>query len=297
MVEFDTTIAQLITQVFTEHLSSYSKPQERLFSAISKKEIIGNNKVLNRPISIPDTIVSLEKDWEDRRKEANRESQTLAAYKLFKGFTIKDDDFNAQNAAKHAEDSAEMMIDALETMFAVGTTEKYNVYGVADYPNATAGTINRPEIAYNDTTAGDWATVANMRSDVIKCIAGLETKGFHGPFGMIAPTLVKPMVAEVMANTATSVGQWLNSTIGIPVFYSQYVDADATKDAFDAFVIDLKKCHLFMGAMNTKFFYSNEKHANMYDFEIRAVPAFDPIHDGTEWMKGVARLAARDWSD
>ena len=293
----DTDFAVIVTDFFKEQMSTFAAAPNSILNSMSQKPIQKGKRTVSRTIQDPETIVHGSKTWDGRRAKKVTLRQNVDTINLGDGLEIPRDEFNAdpEGARIHVRDTGIIFNNALEKSTIEGLSTIAIARGISDFPNGTAGTINRPEIAYNDTTAGRWDTVANFRSDVIKSIVGLTQKRFYGPKLMLAPEIVRPMLTEVIANTAIPVNQWMLSTIGIPIAFSPFVHEGATKDDFNVYIIDTSKVHLGISPILFDAWYEQKDHAYYWDWELDMAPLFDPLYDGTEYLKGVARLDARDW--
>lgn len=293
----DTSFATIVTDFFKTQLSTFAAAPNSILGSVSQLPIMAGKETVDRKIQDPETIVHASKTWDGRRAKKVTLKQNVDAINLGDGLEIPRNEFNAdpEGARIQVRDTGMIFNNAVEKTLIEGVSTIAIARGISDYPSGTAGTINRPEIAYNDTTAGRWDAPANFRSDVIKSIVGLVKKRFYGPKLMLAPDIVKPMLTEVIANTAVSVDQWMKSSIGIPIAFSPFVHEGATKDDFNVFIIDTSKVHLGISTMNFDAWYEQKDHAYYWDWEVTMAPLFDPLFDGTEYLKGVARLDARDW--
>lgn len=296
----DTDYAITVSQIMRTQLSTYSQTQDRLFGKVSIQGITYGQTGIYRPIADPDQKVSISRTFQGAETDlAEKLVQHLDLVNISDRLSIPRHDFagDAANAALHVSAHSQILMDGLEKLFIEGVSTTALAYGVYDYPNATGGTVNRPEMAYVDGTDGDWSTTSNMRSDLIKCIAGLTLKKFYGPYLLLAPSACRPMFAEVIANTATSTSTWIKSNLGLDIAFSPFVHEAATKDDFNLVLIDRSKVHMGMTNILMDSFYNDDKHAYTYDWEVFCTPLFDPLWDGTEYLKGVAMMDLRDWND
>jgi hypothetical protein len=295
----DTSFATLVTAYFREQLSTFSASPFSILGSVSTMGIPYGKETVDRIVQDPGTIVHASKQWDGRRKLKVTLKQNVDAINLGDGLMISRQEFasDPEGSMIHVRDQGRNFRDAIEATLVEGVATIAIARGIADFPDGTAGTINRPEIAYNDSTAGDWSTISYLRSDIIKSITGLQLKGFYGPYLLIAPVIVKTMITEVIANTAVPVSTWIANSIGIPVAFSPFVHQTATKDDFNCYIIDASKVHIGLSDIMFDAFYEQKDHAYYWDWECYMAPLFDPLYDGTEYLKGVARLDARDWSD
>jgi hypothetical protein len=295
----DTSFATIVTDFFKVQMSTFAAAPNSILNSMSQLPIAKGKRTIDRIVQDPETIVHGSKTWDGRRAKKVTLKQNVDTINLGDGLEIPRDEFNAdpEGARIHVRDTGIIFNNAIEKTTVEGISTIAIARGIADFPNGTAGTINRPEIAYDNTTAGDWKTVANFRTDVIESMVGLTLKRFYGPPLMLAPEIVRPMITELIANTAVPVSQWMKSTIGIPIAFSPFVHEAATKDDFNCYIIDTSKVHLGASVVLFDAWYEQKDHAYYWDWEVDMTPLFDPLYDGTEYLKGVARLDARDFSD
>ena len=294
----DTSFADTLTKFFITEISTFSDAPDSILGNINKLSCSYGQLHITRPIADPYTDVKIQRKWEVERRDTPKIVQDLDLYSVGNGIEIPRVDYagDPNNVQIHVANQGAVFRNGIEKLFVEGSSVAGSrIYGVADYPNATAGTINRPEMAYFDTTAGAWSGAANIRDDLIDATMGLQIKKFYGPYALLAPTIVKTMITEVIQYTATPTKQWINNTFGMPVLFSPFVHEGAAKTDFNCYLIDLSKAHLIMSPVQADAYYVNKDHAYMYDWEVYATVAFDPLYDGTEYLKGVAALDARAW--
>lgn len=296
----DTDFAVTVAQIMRTQLSTYSQTQDRMTGKVSILPLTYGKTSIYRPIADPDQTVHVDRTFGGTPTDmAEKIVQHLDLVNISDRLAIPRVDFagDPANAAMHVSAHSSILMDGIEKFFIEGTSSRVLSYGVYDFPDGTSGTVNRPEIAYNDTTDGDWSTTSNIRSDLIKSITGLTLKKFYGPYLMLAPSACRPMFAEVIANTAVPTSAWIKNTFGLDIAYSPFVHEAATKDDFNIVIIDRSKVHIGLSQIFMDSYYADQSHAYMYDWEVYMSPLFDPLYDGSEYLKGVARLDARDWND
>jgi len=299
-----TTWATIVTQFFKEQLSTFASSPESILGSVSTLPLEYGKSTGSRKIQDPDTIVAQGREFNPNRGMKVTEVQQLDFINLSDGLQIPRADFAAdpEGARIHVQDTGTIFRNSIEKTFIAGASSRTLCYGVEDYPSGTGGTINRPEMCYVNATSGDWATIANIRTDLIESIAGMIQKRFYGPKLMLVPSLVRPMFSQLIAQAGTSGPQastanYIVNTLGLPIAYSPFVHEAATKDDFNIFIIDTSKVHLGISPAMFDAYYVNKDHAYYWDWEVYMTPLFDPLYDGTEYLKGVARLDARDWND
>ena len=297
--DLDTAWGTLVTDFIRQQLSTYSAPDDSILRSISTIPISYGKRTGQRTIQDPDTIVKVGREFDPDRTKKVTWTQNLDYANISDSFVVPRAMFasDPEGTRIHVRDMGKNFRNGIEKLFIEGASVNVITRGVADYPSGTAGTINRPEMGYVSTTAGDWDKTAKSRTDIINSIAGLIAKRFYGPHLILAPSIVKPMLTEVIANTATPLNQWVKSSAGIQVAYSPFVHEAATKDVFNVYIIDTSMVHIGLSVTMMDAYYVNKDHAYYWDWEVYTVPMFDPLFDGTEYLKGIAQLAARDWED
>ena len=144
------------------------------------------------------------------------------------------------------------------------------------------------------TTAGAWTTPANMYEDFASLDAALVDKNFHGERVLLAPTRVRPYLNTVMTSTTTPYSYWISTIGGYPVIYSEWVDADASKDAYDIYMVDRNSFDLFSTPMTVRGFFDNNTEDFVWHWKTRAYLLARPLNDGTDWLKGIVKCTV-DW--
>jgi len=296
---YDTDFAVTVAQIMRTQMSSYSVTQDRLMGKVSIIPLTYGNTSIYRPIADPDQYVVLDRTFQGAPTDlAEKLVQHLDLVCLSDRLAIPRVDYAGDNAnaAMHVSAHSQIFLDAIEKNFIEGAAAKVLTYGVYDYPGVTTGTVNRPEMAYNDTTAGAWSTTANIRSDLIESLGGLVAKKFYGPYLLIMPSLARPMMSDVLANTATSTATWIKDNFGVPIAYSPFMHEAAVSTDFNCVIIDTSKVHLGLSNIMMDSYYDDSRHSYNFDWEVYTSALFDPLFDGTDYMKGVARLDARTWT-
>ena len=300
--DMDTTWSTLVTHFIREQTDTFAPASDSILQYIKLISVAYGKKTSQRPVQDPDTIVKIGKEFNSRRSQIVTHTQNLDLANVSKGYQIPRATFanDPEGARIHITDAGSVFREGLEKLFIEGASVNVVTRGVSDYPNGTTGTINRPEMAYDGgagASSGDWSTTANIRADIIEGLQGLILKRFFGPYIILAPTIVRPMLTEVISNTAVPINQWVKSSAGVNVAFSPFVHEAATKDDFNFFIVDINSLYLAITATMLDFWYEKKDHAYYWDCEVYAVPMFDIRFDGTDYMKGVARFDARDWSD
>lgn len=294
----DSTWSTLVTDFIKVQLSTYSAAPDSILGNISTIPVSYGKRTTQRTIQDPDTLVHVSREFQPHRAPKVTEPQNLDLANLSDSFVVPRADFAAdpEGVRIHVRDTGANFRNGIEKLMMEGSTVNVVTRGIADVPGVTGGTINRPELQAIATT-GDWSTTANMRADLINALAALIATRFYGPYLILAPSIVKPMMSEVIANTSTPIAQWIKSGVGVNIAYSPFVHEAATKEVFNVYVIDTSKVHLGISQVMMDAYYVSKDHAYYWDWEVYCVPMFDPLYDGTEYLKGVASILSLDWED
>ena len=296
--DMDSTWSTLVTDYIRKQLSTYSAPSDSILANISQIGVKYGAKTTQRTIQDPDTIVHVSREFQPHRAPKVTEPQNLDLANLSDSFVVPRADFanDPEGVRIHVRDTGNNFRNGIEKLLIEGSTINVVTRGIADVPGVTGGTINRPELQATATT-GDWNVTANMRADIIAAVTTLIAKRFYGPHLILAPTIVKPMLSEVLTNTAVPMEQWIKSGVGLNIAYSPFVHEAATKENFNVYIIDTSKVHLGISSIMMDAYYVSKDHAYYWDWEVYCVPMFDPLYDGTEYLKGVASILALDFED
>ena len=296
----DTSYATLVTEYLQQQVSTFSQPQNSIMGRIRVQPITYGKETIDRKVQDVDTIVHGNKQFDPNRAPKVTLKQNVDCINLSDGFYITRQEMavDPEGANIHIRDTGLIFRNSIEKTLVEGISTIAIARGLEDYPSATAGTVNRPEMGYYEAGGGtDWNTTSAIRADIIDCLVGLKAKRFYGPYLILAPDIVQPMLTEVISNTAIPTNQWLKTSAGIEVAFSPFVHEAATKDDFNVYVIDTSKVSLGLSPIQFDAWYEKKDHAYYYDWECYMAPLFDPLYDGSEYLKGVAKLDARDWSD
>ena len=262
---------------------------------VNKFPIPFGNKQAQRALRTPDQRVQITKDLEYKDKGATRLTQVMDMPSISDSLRIDEEYYagDVVNAVGHVGDLFENFKDALAQFVYKGTTDPL-AYGIID-PGTNPGTLVRPEACTAVTTAGAWTTPGNSMADFMKMEAALIDKNFHGEKLVLAPTRLRPYLSYVLTSTTTPVSYWIDRIAGYPIVFSEWVDSDATEDAFDIYMVD-KSCYdLFMTPMSVRGFFDNNTEDFVWHWKTRAYMMPKPLHDGTEWKKGLVKCVV-DWN-
>lgn len=304
--DFNTSFAKTITQLMATELSSYSKSPDSLLGKIDVEDFIYGKQHISRPISDPYDDVTIDRRFAAPEQEAQKLMQDVDFACISKRLRIDNVDYNADpmNSANHVRDFMSIVKDGIEKFFIEGTSAKLTNYGLEDYPNTTPGSINRPEMCgYVSAAAADgWETPAHIRKQLIIATGSLIKKRFHGPHAILAPSIVRPMLTELISTgTPVSVNQWVSSTFGMPIIFSPFVHEGALDTDFNVYIVDLSKIHFGMSDLKVTAWYEQKDHAYLVDFEIFVSFLSDPLKyddkSTDEWYKGVYKLDAREYTE
>jgi len=292
--EFDTDFAKTVSTILATTLSSYSASPDSLLGNLDVIKIKYGDQHITRPLSHIWDDVMLDRRFNAPEQQADKLVQELDAVCLSKRLRIDRVDYAADpsNVANHVRDSLNVVRDGIEKYLIEGSSTRVTMYGLSDFPNATAGTINRPEVAGEAAVTGTWGTVANMQSDISDALVDLIADKFRGQAALLAPSIIRPAIAKQLASTAVPVKQWIENAIGLPIIFSPFVHEAATAADFNCYLVDLSKIHIGLSDLKVDSYYDQKDHAYFIDFEIYMCFLADPLHNGTEWVKGVALLDA-----
>lgn len=294
--DFDTSFAKTISQIMATELSSYSAPPDTLLGNIDVLPFGYGKQHITRPISDPFEDVMVDRRFNAPEQAMDKLVQDVDFVCISKRLRVDRVDYAAdpKNVANHVRDSLNIVKNGIEKYFMAGSSTRITMYGLTDSSGST-GTINRPELGGESAPTATWSTTANLRADMITKVGELIANRFYGPYALLAPSIVRPMIAEVIANTSVGVSEWIKSTIGIPIIFSPFVHEAATKADFNCYLVDLSKIHFGMSDLKVDSYYDNKDHAYFVDFEIYMAFLSDPLLNATEWVKGVADLLACSW--
>jgi hypothetical protein len=264
---------------------------------INKVPVPFGNKQAQRALRNPDQRVQIAKEVEYKDKYAARLPQVADMPAIFDSLRIDEEYYagDVVNAVGHVSDLFTNFKDALAQFVYTGSAVDPLAYGLLDYPDGTAGTVVRPEQVAPVSTSGAWTTPSNMFNDVSKLEAALIDKNFHGEKLLLMPTRVKPYLSAVMTSTTSPYSYWLSSIGGYPTMFAEWVDANATEDAFDVYMVERNSFDLFTTPMSVRGFFDNNTEDFVWHWKTRAYLLAKPKNDGTEWLKGQVKCVV-DWN-
>ncbi|MCP4648659.1 MAG: hypothetical protein GY853_01080, partial [PVC group bacterium] len=265
---------------------------------VNKINIPFGNKIFQRNIRTPDQRIQIAKEVEYKDKDATRVPQKVDMPALFDSLRIPEEDYAADvaNAVGHVSDLFENFQDGLANFVYTGTAVAPLTYGLLDAGAGTGSTtVARPDKITDVTTTGKWDVQAAMFEDIGTAEANLINKGFFGPKRLLMPTIIKPMLSHVMTSTRTPYRDWIHDIAGYPITFTDLVDPDAALTAFDVVMVDENAFDLATTPLKVRGFFDNNTEDFVWHWKTRAYLVARPKHDGTDWQKGVCKIAQVDW--
>ncbi len=230
-----------------------------------------------------------------QEKHASVNYDTIDLRCLFDSMEIERSDKAANPAIweKFGQDKAKIFLGGLNTTLWAGFADVPIVYGMT--VSGEAASRKSPYWITPITAGGTskpWYTTANARAEIIAAEIALKAKGFEGPFHGVCPGVCQPMFSELVTNTAVTQGQWLTNALGLPIYFDNNADSDASATAFDFFVIQDNSIHY--GLTDTIFddFYDNKDHSDYKDIEVYGGIAYDVRKSGSDYFKGICKISA-----
>ena len=293
--QWDTDWMDQFKSLFPTNLTNLSLYPGDAIGWINKVQVPFGNKQVMRGIRVPDQNVQIGKEVTYHDKYADRRVQVVDMPAIWDSLRIKEEYYagDVVNALGHVGDLFANFQDALANFVYNGSTAEPTAYGLIDAGPAT-GLIDRPEDCDTITSAGKWDVQSNIFVDIAAMENGLTEKGFNGPKRIIAPPVLKPFLNSVMTSTATPYKTWMSSIGGYPITFTPHVDPNATVNALDIFMVDESAFDLYQTPLNVRGFFDNNTEDFVWHWKTRAYLLPRPIHDGTEWKKGMISILALD---
>lgn len=306
---FDTSKAAIVTQVDKNIASTFVAPQDSLLNYLNIQPLPYGMRHWTRSIPNPSDDVHISVEFERKSSKQAKIVQDFDLIGIMKSIDATELEVAGDPGCWEANKAgvAGYYRDGLERTAIEGSTNPL-MYGIGDQGAGTGSTtVSRPDAVDLVAATSAWSTEANMRADFIKALMDLINAGFTGPKLAIMPEIALPMLSNLIANTAVPVGTWFKSAIGIPICFSSQCrenDASGTYAApnydisdggFSTYVIDLSRCHLALTEIKVKSYDVAKDHAVYQDWEVYGTMAFDPLHDGTDWNKGVRMIDNCGW--
>ena len=291
--QWDTDWMDQFKSLFPTNLSTLSLYPGDALSWINKVHVPFGNKQVMRGVRVPDQSVQIGKEVTYHDKYADRRVQVVDMPAIWDSLRIKEEYYagDVVNALGHVTDLFSNFNDALANFIYTGAASEPLAYGLIDAGPAT-GLIDRPEDCDAITTAGKWDILTNMFLDIAAMDNGLVAKGFNGPKRLIAPPVLKPFLNTVLTSTATPYKTWFNSIGGYPITFTPHCDPTATTVSLDIFMVDENAFDLYQTPLNVRGFFDNNTEEFVWHWKTRAYLLPRPIHDGTEWKKGMISILA-----
>ena len=290
---FTTSHADTLTKIFVTQVSTFSESPETILGNINKFSINYGDIHIKRPIADPYQDAKIQVEWNVESRDTPKILQDLDLVSIGNSIYSKRIDYfgDPENVQLHVGNQGMVFNYAVEKMFVEGfSAGGIRVYGVADHPNATVGTVNRPEMAGAITSAGSWSGAENIIDDLIASEDALIAAKFYGRRALLAPLNLRPILTKPISYTSDSVRGWIKQEFGLPILYSPFVHEGAASSDFNCYLVDLDKINFLQTEVLMDAYYVNEKHRFYWDWETYGSVAFDPLNNGTEYLKGVVQL-------
>jgi len=284
----DTTIALKITKILPTYLTNFVQyPGASILSFMQGEDANFGEKTTVDGIRHPEEEVTISSEIEYNFKYARKYARRMDMPSVSDAIMIDEEYYagDLTNAMGHVQDIGLNFIDGVN-LFAFEGSLKPLMYGISDYPNATAGTRERPELCAPVTAAGKWDVPNSIPSTLVDMEATLIDKKFYGQKLLLAHPIVKPYLSNVLSNTATPVGTWMTSVYGYPIIFSPWIDSDSTTSASDVYMVDASKFAYTMTPLRIKSYFEDATDQWVWKWQTRFVLRPKPLYDGTEWLKG-----------
>jgi hypothetical protein len=284
----DTTIALKITKILPTYLTNFVQyPGASIISFMEGQDAPFGDKTTVDGIRHPEEEITVSSEIEYNFKYARKYARRMDMPSITDAIMIKEEDYagDIPNAMGHIADLGANFAEGIN-LFAFEGSLKPLMYGISDYPNATDGSRERPELCAPVTAAGKWDVASSIPPTLADMEMTLTSKRFYGPKIVLAHPIVKPMLSNILTNTATPVGTWMTSAYGYPIIFSPWVDADSTVNASDVYMIDASKFAYTMTPVRIKTYFDDPTDDWVWKWQTRFVLRPKPLYDGSEWLKG-----------
>lgn len=251
-------------------------------------DVAYGQKQAERAIRNPDQDVQVAKNEEfTKPKYAASEIITLDMPAFMDELRVREEYYagDVANALGHVADLNANYKRAIMKAAWVGLTTNPYMYGLVSDTASTSTTIETPghvDTAGALSTAGAWTTFQNMSKDIAVAISQLEDKGFFGPKALLTAPMARPFLSRYRIEYSDS-----HYTFGIPVYYNPYIDSGATKTATQIYVVDTNAFELHMTPFKARAYWNDEVESYVWRWKVRMVPMAIPLHDGTDYLKGI----------
>lgn len=289
----DTTIALRITKMLPTYLTNFVQyPGASIISFMTGEDAAFGEKTSVDGIRHPEEEITISSEIEYNMKYARKYARRLDMPSLTDAIAIKEEYYAGDlvNAMGHVSDLGANFIEGIN-LFAMDGSLKPLMYGLADYPSGTDGTRERPEMCAPVSPLGPWDVPANIPATLVDMEAILIDKKFYGPKILIAHPIVKPYLSNVLTNTATPVGTWLQSAYGYPIIFSPWTDITTTTSSTFVYMVDMSKFSYTMTPIRIKTYFDDPTDDWVWKWQTRMVIRPKPLYDtvGAEWLKGIVR--------
>jgi len=297
-----------MTRINQSMLLAMSVSPDSLLRVLPREQAAYGENPWKRLIAHPDDKIGIGMEFKRTGDKPRTITQRYDMACIYTSLEVSQFKFasNPSGANLNVAGKAKKFIEMLEQIVIEGSPSPV-VYGLGDQGAGSGSTtVERPDAPTAITTAGDWSTTGNIKTDFINADAALIAKGFTGKNKVaLLPSIARPMLTDLIANTAIPISQWFSNMIGYPVVFSSMVRENdmsgnytaATKDAFTAYLIDLDHVLLVTSPLLASNHFSSDQKTYYWDWEIYATVAYNPLYDGTDWIKGVVAINDIDWSD
>jgi len=296
IAQWDTRWFDKFKMLLATNLTTLSIYPGTPLSWITVRDIAFGQKQVQPHIRKPDQRVHVSKNVEYVDKEAERLIQVADMPSVTDSLKIPEEYYAGDpvNALGHVGDLSENYLDGLKQHYIIGEAVDPLSYGLIDTGAGTGSTTQtRPDIITAVTTAGVWDTAANVLKDLSALEASLITNGFNGQPIICTHPRVKPYFNLLaMTNTATPYGSYITMAGGYPLFFCEYWDADATKDAVDVYMVDSTAFTIYQTPVIARAHWNPDTEHYYWRWKTRGVVLPSKIrHDGTDWKKGMLKVA------
>lgn len=300
MAQWDTRWFDKFKMLLATNLTTLSIYPGTPLSWIKVKDIAFGQKQVQPHIRKPDQRVHVSKNVEYIDKEAERLIQVADMPSITDSLKIDEEYYAGDpvNALGHVGDLSENYLDGLRQHYIVGESVSPLAYGLLDAGAGTGSTTeSRPDIITAVTTAGDWDTAANVLKDLTQLENALTSNGFHGQPIIVSHPLLKPFFKLLaMTNTATPYRTYITQAAGYPLFFSEYWDSNATKDAVDVYMIDSTAFTIYQTPVIARAHWNADTEHYYWRWKTRGVVLPSKIrNDGTDWKKGMCKCVLDLW--
>jgi len=288
----DTNIALQITKILPTYLTNFAVyPGASIISWMQAEDAAFGQKAVIDGIRHPEETINVSSEIEYNDKYARKYARELDMPSVSDSIRIANEYYAGDlvNAMGHVSDIGQNFIEGINLLSFEGSLKPL-MYGLSDYPNATAGTRERPEQCAPVTTAGAWDVSTNQQKDLAQMEQILLSKKFYGPKIVLINPVVKPVLGLVLTNTAVpSANVVTQGAYGYPIIWSPWVDSDTTIDASDVYMVDASAFAYTMTPISIRAFFDNNTEDWVWHYQTRFVLRPKPRNDGTEWLKGIVK--------